>query len=91
MLSIISSATLQGIDAELVQVEVNSGESGEPKLILVGLPDAAVKESDDRVLSALGNSGFSGLRARTGPSKGSGPKSLNRNNGRTHLFTARQI
>jgi magnesium chelatase family protein len=65
MLSIIASATLQGIDAELVQVEVNAGESGEPGLILVGLPDAAVKESDDRVLSALGNSGFTGLRART--------------------------
>jgi magnesium chelatase family protein len=33
MLATISSAALQGIDAELVHVEVNSGESGDPKLI----------------------------------------------------------
>ncbi len=65
MLATISSAALQGIDAELVHVEVNSGESGEPKLILVGLPDAAVKESDDRVFSALSNSGFKPPRTRT--------------------------
>ena len=65
MLSALSSAALQGIDAELVHVEVNTGESGEPKLILVGLPDAAVKESDDRVFSALSNSGFKPPRTRT--------------------------
>jgi magnesium chelatase family protein len=65
MLAIITSAALQGIDAELVHVEVNANEAGEPKLILVGLPDAAVKESDDRVMSALSNSGFFGLRTRT--------------------------
>ncbi|MDF3059699.1 MAG: Mg chelatase, subunit ChlI [Rariglobus sp.] len=65
MLATISSAALQGIDAELVHVEVNSGESGDPKLILVGLPDAAVKESDDRVVSALSNSGFKSPRTRT--------------------------
>ena len=65
MLATISSAALQGIDAELVHVEVNSNESGDPKLILVGLPDAAVKESDDRVVSALSNSGFKIPRTRT--------------------------
>lgn len=65
MLATISSAALQGIDAELVHVEVNAGEAGEPKLILVGLPDAAVKESDDRVFSALSNSGFKPPRTRT--------------------------
>src|ERR1700733_10226151 len=65
MLAVITSAALQGIDAELVQVEVNANEAGEPRLILVGLPDAAVKESDDRVMSALSNSGFFGLRTRT--------------------------
>jgi magnesium chelatase family protein len=65
MLATIFSAALQGIDAELVHVEVNTGESGEPKLILVGLPDAAVKESDDRVTSAVANSGFSMPRTRT--------------------------
>ena len=65
MLATIASAALQGIDAEIVHVEVNAGEAGEPKLILVGLPDAAVKESDDRVFSALSNSGFRPPRTRT--------------------------
>ncbi len=65
MLATIFSAALQGIEAELVHVEVNSGERGDPKLILVGLPDAAVKESDDRVSSALANSGFAMPRTRT--------------------------
>jgi magnesium chelatase family protein len=65
MLATIASAALQGIDAEIVHVEVNAGEAGEPKLILVGLPDAAVKESDDRVFSALSNSGFKPPRTRT--------------------------
>ncbi len=57
MLATIGSAALLGIDAVPVQVEVNTGESGVPTLILVGLPDAAVKESEDRVFSALSNSG----------------------------------
>lgn len=65
MLATIYSAALQGIDAELVYVEVNTGETGELKLILVGLPDTAVKESNDRVMSALGNSGFRKPRTRT--------------------------
>ncbi len=57
-LAIASSGTLQGIEALPVEVEVNTGENGDPKLIMVGLPDTAVKESNDRVLSALANSGF---------------------------------
>ena len=65
MLATIASAALQGIDAVIVHVEVNAGEVGEPKLILVGLPDAAVKESDDRVFSALSNSGYRPPRTRT--------------------------
>ena len=65
MLATVLSAAIQGIDAVAVQVEVNTGEAGEPKLILVGLPDAAVKESDDRVFSALSNSGLKMPRTRT--------------------------
>lgn len=65
MLATITSAALDGIDAELVQVEVNTNEAGDPKLILVGLPDAAVKESDDRVYSALTNSAFRHPGTRT--------------------------
>lgn len=65
MLATVCSAALVGIDAVPVSVEVNTGETGEPRLILVGLPDAAVKESDDRVFSALSNSGFRMPRTRT--------------------------
>ena len=65
MLATVHSAALQGIDAEPVLVEVNTGEAGPPELILVGLPDAAVKESQDRVCSALSNSGFHMPRSRT--------------------------
>ena len=42
MLGIIQSAALVGVDAHPVQVEVNTGEAGELKFILVGLPDATV-------------------------------------------------
>ena len=59
MLSKIYSGALIGVEAAPVEVEVNSGESGEPRTFMVGLPDAAVKESQDRVNSALANSGFS--------------------------------
>ncbi|MFA5263418.1 MAG: YifB family Mg chelatase-like AAA ATPase, partial [Opitutaceae bacterium] len=65
MLATLLSASLQGITAEPVQVEVNTGEKGVPALILVGLPDAGVKESEDRVTSAIGNSGFDMPRLRT--------------------------
>lgn len=65
MLATVHSAALQGIDAIPVLVEVNSGESGDPRLIMVGLPDTAVKESDDRVFSALANSGYRKPQTRT--------------------------
>jgi magnesium chelatase family protein len=65
MLAVISSAALQGIDASPVHVEVNTGERGQPDVLLVGLPDTAVKESRDRVTSALSNSGFNMPFART--------------------------
>jgi len=53
MLSIIRSAALVGVEAVPVEIEVNTGEKGELGLWLVGLPDAAVKESEERVQSAL--------------------------------------
>ncbi|MGB0744996.1 MAG: YifB family Mg chelatase-like AAA ATPase [Opitutales bacterium] len=65
MLGITHSAALVGVDAHPVQVEVNTGEAGELKFILVGLPDSAVKESQDRVYSALANSGFRAPATRT--------------------------
>lgn len=75
MLATIGSAALLGIDAVPVQVEVNTGESGVPNLILVGLPDAAVKESEDRVFSALSNSGLRMPRTGVGYSSGKGGSS----------------
>ena len=65
MLAVVFSGALQGIEAQPVQIEVNTGESGELRFILVGLPDAAVKESQDRVFSALANSGFKAPNQRT--------------------------
>lgn len=65
MLGITQSAALVGVDAHPVQVEVNTGEAGELKFILVGLPDAAVKESQDRVFSAINNSGYRMPATRT--------------------------
>ncbi len=59
MLSRAYSGALMGVDAVAVEIEVNSGEKGEPKTFMVGLPDAAVKESLDRVSAALSNSGYS--------------------------------
>ncbi|MCX6943581.1 MAG: YifB family Mg chelatase-like AAA ATPase [Opitutales bacterium] len=65
MLATVLSAALAGVEAEAVHVEVNAAEAGEPRLFLVGLPDAAVKESGDRVSAALRNSGFISPRTRT--------------------------
>ena len=65
MLATTLSAALLGIEACPVQVEVNTGEVGELKFILVGLPDAAVKESQDRVFSAISNSGYRQPETRT--------------------------
>jgi len=57
MLSKVFSAALVGLDAHLVEVEVDIG-AGLPQFSVVGLPDATVRESRDRVRSALKNSGF---------------------------------
>lgn len=58
MLSRICSATCLGIDAHLVEIEVDVA-NGLPQVAIVGLPDQAVRESKERVKSALRNSGFS--------------------------------
>src|ERR1017187_5350314 len=57
MLSRVCSAAVNGIDAYAIEVEVNCGY-GDTFIALVGLPDAAVKESKDRVSTALANSGY---------------------------------
>ncbi len=64
MLSRVCSAAVQGIEAFPVEVEVNAGW-GDTNIVIVGLPDAAVKESRDRVTTALSNSGFKMPMGRT--------------------------
>jgi magnesium chelatase family protein len=57
MLARIWSASLLGIDALKVGVEVDIA-GGLPIIVVVGLPDAAVQESKERVRTAIKNSGF---------------------------------
>lgn len=58
MLARLKTYTLLGIEAMAVDVEVDISTAAMPKTILVGLPDAAVKESTHRVERAIVNSGF---------------------------------
>src|SRR6266852_1114987 len=64
MLARVFSAAVNGIEAYPVEVEVNAGW-GDTIVIIVGLPDAAVKESRDRVSTAITNSGFKFPMGRT--------------------------
>ena len=57
MLAKVLSSTLLGVDAQLVEVEVDLS-NGLPTFTTVGLPDAAIRESRDRVKAAMSNSGF---------------------------------
>ncbi len=57
MLSVAYTAGLAGIDGFLVSVEC-SAQDKIPQFEIIGLPDAAVKESKDRIISALDNSGI---------------------------------
>ena len=63
MLARIRTAALFGLDAVLVFAEVDVS-NGFPGLTLVGLPDASVRESGDRVRTAIRNSGFDYPRTR---------------------------
>jgi magnesium chelatase family protein len=58
MLAKLKTFSLLGIDALPVEVEVDVSPAGLPKTVLVGLPEAAVKESTPRVERAIVNSGF---------------------------------
>src|SRR5262249_29184193 len=64
MLAKVCSAAVNGIEAYPIEVEVNAGY-GDTIIVIVGLPDAAVKESRDRVMTALINSGFNFTFGRT--------------------------
>ena len=64
MLATVLSGALLGVDATLVEVEVDCGR-GLPQLHIVGLPEAAVRESRERVRSAIRNSGYDFPAERT--------------------------
>src|SRR5260370_9324029 len=51
-------AAVFGIDAHLIDVEVDMYASSQRDFITVGMPDTAVRESRERIKSALINSGF---------------------------------
>src|SRR5207247_651681 len=52
------SAAVYGIEAYLVDVEVNISTGGNGQFLIVGLPDTAVRESRNRVIAAIRNNGF---------------------------------
>jgi len=64
MLARVQSLAVLGIDAYPIAVEVDNSP-GQFAVIVVGLPDAVVRESKDRIMSALRNSGYRMLRGVT--------------------------
>ena len=63
MLARVFSCAVIGLDAVIIEVEVDTGK-GLPSIVVVGLPDAAVQESRERVQSAIKNSGLALPRNR---------------------------
>lgn len=61
------SAAVYGIEAYLVDVEVNISTGGNGSFLIVGLPDTAVRESRNRIIAAVRNNGLDSL-TNTSPS-----------------------
>ncbi len=63
------AGAVQGVDAQTITVEVNTGgvilEKNQPWYHLVGLPDSAVREGSFRIEAAIKNSGFKNVRVKT--------------------------
>ena len=57
MLAKVTSCAVVGLDGAIVEVEVDTSR-GLPSLTIVGLPDAAVQESRERVRSAIKKAGI---------------------------------
>ncbi len=64
MLAKVSSCALIGLEGAIVEVEADLNPRALPQVTLVGLPDAAVKESTERVRAAIVNSGLQYPRGR---------------------------
>lgn len=57
MFARVFSGAVIGLDGVVMEVEVDTG-AGLPRSTIVGLPDAAVQESKERVAAAIKNAGF---------------------------------
>ncbi len=71
MLAIVKTCAVVGIDAQIVEVQVDFNPHGLPSFTVVGLPDNAVNESRERVRSAIRNSNRSTAKRLRG---GSSPR-----------------
>ena len=58
MLAKVYACAVIGLEGQIVEVEVDHTNRGLPSFMLVGLPDAAIKESSERVRAAIKNSGL---------------------------------
>ena len=58
MLAKVYSGAVIGLDAVLIEVEIDIASQGLPNFTIVGLPDKAVEEAKERVRSAIRNSGL---------------------------------
>ena len=65
-LALVRTRAAIGLSAPLITVEVHQS-NGLPALIIVGLPEAAVRESKDRVRSALQNAPIKGKTRKNAP------------------------
>src|SRR4051794_10770640 len=65
MFAKVFSGAVYGVDAFEVEIEASTSGGNSVVIVVVGLPDAAVKESKDRVTTAISNSGFRWPRGRT--------------------------
>lgn len=66
MLAKVVSCSVIGLEGTAVEVEVDIYSNALPSIVLVGLPDAAVKELTERVRAALFNSALSYPRSSDG-------------------------
>lgn len=64
MLAIVKSCALIGVDGEIIEVQVDFSNAGLPTFQVVGLPDAAVQESRERVRAAIKNTGLHFINKR---------------------------
>ena len=62
MLLKVHSASVLGIQAELIDIEVDLSVASKPSYHVVGLPDTAIKESGERVRAAIRGGADPGVR-----------------------------